>query len=112
MAAASTCSFEEEEEEEIDLQSEDETLRYFKPLMCKEVAERAQFMDNLYRSLKLWIGRSPQDGAAKRLLEHHLPTILRLSLTCPFNDVRARLSEMLSKLQASIVGSLCHCVLL
>lgn len=98
-------------EEEIDLQSEDETLRYFKPLLSKEAAERTQFADNLHKSVKLWNSRSSRDAAAKSLLEHHLPTVLRLSLTCPFNDVRTRLSDLLSQLQASLdceCASDCH----
>ena len=95
----STVSY---DEDEIDLEGEDDTLRYFKPLMSKEKQERSLHLEHLTKSINLW-SRVKDDDKAKHLLTVHLPTVLRLSLTCPFVDVRQTLHLLLSTIQVSII---------
>lgn len=84
--------------EEVDLEGEDDTLRYFKPLMSKEKQERSTYLDNLIKSINLW-SNVKDNIIAQHLLMSHLPTVLRLTLTCPFNDVRHTLQLFLQNLQ-------------
>lgn len=108
------ASYEEEEEEEegddegIVEQGED-SLAFFKPLMSKEKTERLAFLETLKDNFMSWSTRafppsspSPSlssDPKALELLNLHLPTVLRLSLTCPFDDVRHSLKTLLVTLK-------------
>lgn len=93
-------------ESEKELEEEDQTPRYFKPLMTRDKKERDMFLDMLTNSLKFWHRRSvsENDAVASHLLQVHTPTILRLSITCPFSDVRTKLKETL-KLLEEVVGT-------
>ena len=82
-------------EEEVDLEGEEETLRLFTGLMRKEKPEREAFVQHLAHSVQLWLRKRNDDTAAKKLLSTHMPSILRLSLTCPFEDVREGLGNIL-----------------
>ena len=83
------------EEEEVDLEGEDDTLRLFMGLLRRDKNERAAYLTHLARSVKLWLKRRNDDKTAEKLLSAHLPSTLRISLTCPFDDVREKLSEIL-----------------
>ena len=101
------------EEEEVDLEGEDDTLRLFMGLLHKDKNERVAYLAHLARSVKLWLKRRNDDKTAEKLLSVHLPSTLRISLTCPFEDVREQLSAILKFAKVSVVSKyhLCkHCV--
>lgn len=89
-------------DDEVDLENEDLTPRYFNGLMHKDRSERTAFIDALTKSLQLWIDRK-QDQFAKKLLENHLPTVLTLSVNCPFEDVQRRLTDLLEMTRVSVL---------
>ena len=91
---------EEEEEAEGDL-----TLFYFESLFRRDANERATFLNNFNKSVKKWIAR-PDDLAAQRLLQAHLPTALRLSVNSPFEDVREAMKRLMDELE---VGTTAQC---
>ena len=95
-------------EEELDLEGEDDTLRRFKPLISKERHQRTAFIDELQKSLTMWSLRAKEDALAQHLLDVHLPTILRLSCTCPFSDVRERCGHLLQDVQVRIYYLMLH----
>ena len=84
-------------EEEVDLEGEEDTLRLFMGLMRKDKPEREAFVRDLARSVQLWLRRRNDEMAAEKLLSIHMPSILRLSLTCPFADVREGLERILQQ---------------
>ena len=84
---------EEEEEAEGDL-----TLFYFESLFRRDTNERATFLNNFSKSIKKWIAR-PDEPAAQRLLQAHLPTALRLSINSPFEDIRDAMKRLLDELE-------------
>ena len=84
---------EEEEEVEGDL-----TLFYFESLFRRDANERATFLNNFNKSVKKWIAR-PDELAAQRLLQAHLPTALRLSVNSPFEDIRDAVKRLLDELE-------------
>jgi hypothetical protein len=84
---------EEEEETEGDL-----TLFYFESLFRRDANERATFLNNFNKSVKKWIAR-PDDPAAQGLLQAHLPTVLRLSVNSPFEDIRVAMKRLLDELE-------------
>ena len=100
-----------EEEEEVDLEGEEDTLRLFMGLLHKEASQRCSYLSHLTRSVQLWLRRRREDMTADKLLSIHMPSILRISLTCPFQDVREQLSSVLkfAKVRATHEG-VCVCV--
>ena len=89
-------------EEEKDLVEEDDTLKYFKPLMSRDRGQRNVFIDSLSKSLSLWHSRANDgDQIGTHLLNNHLPTAVRMTITCPFPDVRLRLVEILANIEVS-----------
>ena len=84
---------EEEEEAEGDL-----TLFYFESLFRRDANERATFLNNFNKSVKKWIAR-PDELTAQRLLQAHLPTVLRLSVNSPFEDIRDAMKRLLDELE-------------
>ena len=88
-------------DDEVDLQNEDLTLRYFNGLMRKDRSERETFMDVLTKSLLLWVKRR-QDPSAEKLLESHLPAVLSLSVNSPYEDIRKRLTDLLAKVKVRL----------
>jgi sestrin len=87
----------DEDEDGQFLDTEDDTLRYFKPLMSKEQQERSSFLESTVKAFTHW--STSRDARAQHLLSFHLPTVLRLALTCPFNDVRKTFESLLRTLQ-------------
>lgn len=85
-------------EDGVDFDTEEETLRYFGGLLCRDDGERAQFVENFGRAVKSWMSKT-DDIIAQRLLEVHLPTALRLSLNSPYKDVRTKMKKLLEEVQ-------------
>lgn len=88
-------------EPEKELEEEDHSPKYFKPLMTRDKKQRDTFLDTLTNSLRYWHKRSTtdNDAVATSLINSHTPTILRLSITCPFSDVRTKLNQLLKLLE-------------
>ena len=100
-----------EEEEEVDLEGEEDTLRLFMGLLHKEASQRCSYLSHLTRSVQLWLRRRREDMTADKLLSIHMPSILRISLTCPYQDVREQLSSVLKFAKVrERGGSVCVCV--
>ncbi len=89
-----------DEHEEKDLAEEDDTPKYFKPLVTKERNQRDSFLESLGNSIRFWHQRALEhDPIAERLLRAHSPTMLRLVITCPFTDVRVKLKELIKLME-------------
>ena len=90
-------SYEDDMEEEEEVEG-DLTLFYFESLFRRDANERDTFMKNFSKSVKKWITR-PDELAAQRMLQAHLPTALRLSVNSPFEDVRDGMRQLLDELE-------------
>ncbi len=89
-----------EDGNEKDLVEEDDTPKYFKPLMTKDKKQRELFLDAFSNSLMFWHSRSLEhDKVAAHLVRTHSATVMRLSMTCPFTDVRIKLKEIIKMLE-------------
>lgn len=89
-----------EEEDGYMVDPEEEALAHFKPIMSKEKGEREGYLDTIKTTLLNWSARG--DQKSRDLLASHLPTVLRLSLSCPFEDVRASLKTLLQTIDVSV----------
>ena len=99
-----------DDDEEKDLFEEDDTPKYFKPLMTKNKTQRDSFLESLNKSVRLWNSRAKEDDTnAKNLLRVHSPTIMRLAITCPFTDVRDKLNELIKVIEVTTRSVLCLC---
>lgn len=83
----------------------DEALRFLFGVCHRDRPTRVQAMDRIQESVESWLDGygSPPSGAGilnglgdrRAFLQDILPSLLRLSLRCPFDDVRSKFSEML-----------------
>ena len=92
----------QDEEDGYMVDPEEENLAHFKPLMSKE---RGNFLETIKTTLLNWSSRG--DQKSRDLLASHLPTVLRLSVSCPFEDVRRSLKALL---EAIDVRGKCQCL--
>lgn len=91
-------------DEEVDLEEEDESLALFMGLLRRDKAERVSFLRHLARhSVQLWLRKRHEDATAKKLLQTHMPSILRISLTSPFEDVREELGTILQDAKVVVI---------
>ena len=95
----------QDEEDGYMVDPEEENLAHFKPLMSKEKGERGNFLETIKTTLFNWSSRG--DQKSRDLLASHLPTVLRLSVSCPFEDVRRSLKALL---EAIDVREKCQCL--
>ena len=96
-----------EEGNEKDLVEEDDTPKYFKPLMTKDKKQRETFLDALNNSLQFWHSRSLEhDNTAAHLIQTHSATVMRLAITCPFSDVRIKLKDTINTLEVGWTRSI------
>ena len=86
-------------EDEVDLEEYD-TLLYFAGLLRRDAGERASWMEQFGKSVKSWVSR-PDDKTAQNLLSAHLPTVLRLSINAPFQDIKSKMTEILGEVEVS-----------
>ena len=63
----------------------DYTPKFFQSLLVEDLDDRQEAMNNIFASLE----------ASDALLRAHIRTVVRLSLECPFNDVRSAFSNFL-----------------
>ena len=87
--------------EEDESNEQEETLLYFGGLFSREESVRQKFMDNFSRSIKTWVSKA-EDISAQSMLQAHLPTALRLSISTPYKDIRERFIELLREVQVSV----------
>ena len=91
-----------EDEDGYMVDPEEEILAHFKPIMSKEKGERDTYLETMKTTLLNWSTRG--DQKSRDLLASHLPTVLRLSLSCPFEDVRVSLKTLLETIDVSDCG--------
>lgn len=92
----------EEYFEEDEMCEQEDTLSYFSGLLRRDKSERLKFLTDFSKCVKAWLAK-PEDSSAQLMLQAHLPTALRLSITAPFTDVREHLSKLLHEVQVSLI---------
>ena len=85
---------------ETDLDNEDEAPSFFYGLKQRDKDKRAQSLEQIHKTVEIWMSRKDEE-IAKNLLEVHLPTILRLSVECPLEDVRTAFTKLVAMLKVS-----------
>ena len=85
---------------EIDLENEDEAPSFFYGLKQRDKDKRAQSLEQIHKAVEIWMSRKDEE-IAKNLLKVHLPTILRLSVECPLEDVRTAFTKLVAMLKVS-----------
>ena len=90
-----------EDGDEQDIEEEDTTLYYFGGLFRRDGTERATFFEKFKKAALCWISKR-DDPSAANLLRSHLPTVLRLSVTAPFRDIRENAAAILQELNVSL----------
>eukprot|EP00128_Syssomonas_multiformis_P000299 Colp12_sorted_trinity150504_noHs@12120 len=78
---------------------EDKTHNFFVNIRQKTPEGRQKGLNKIIASVQSWADACHSDPEAKVLLKTHLPGILRLSLRCPFEEVRIGLTELLRSLE-------------
>ena len=86
---------------ETDLDVEDEGPSFFYGLKQLDRDKRAQALEQILTAVELWVSRKDEE-VAKNLLSVHLPTMLRLSVECPLEDVRTAFTKMVAMLKVSL----------
>lgn len=84
-----------------DLSRVDHTPEYFFRLRSESEDERKQCCEHKQKSIRLWLAYEEEEDDARKLLDAHLPTVLRLSHECPFEDVQHNFSIFLHGLQVN-----------
>ena len=87
--------------EEDEVVEQEPTLLFFGELFRREETDRCKFIDNVSKCMKTWVGK-PNDLSAQSMLQAHLPTVLRLSINAPFNDIRERFRELLREVKVCL----------
>ncbi|XP_031567426.1 sestrin-1-like [Actinia tenebrosa] len=84
-----------------DLLAEDESLRDFSVLRTRDSAIRRRYLDSLGKIINLWTSKSEGNGEKddKKSLMEILPSVLMLSLRCPFPDVREKCANMVENVK-------------
>lgn len=85
---------------ETDLDNEDEAPSFFYGLKQRDKDKRGQSLEQIYKTVEMWTSRKDEESARK-LLKVHLPTMLRLSVECPLEDVRTAFTKMVAMLKVS-----------
>jgi len=85
---------------ETDLDNEDEAPSFFYGLKQRDKDKRAQSLEQIHKAVETWVSRKDEE-IARKLLRVHLPTMLRLSVECPLEDVRAAFTKMVAMLKVS-----------
>lgn len=91
--------------------------KFFASLLSRDPQTRRLVLDDIERKLRGWcltnnhteLGTSPtnsinseqSEGDHENLLNERLPIVLRLSKTCPFEDVRNRCRQLLEEFEVS-----------
>lgn len=86
---------------ETDLDNEDEAPSFFYGLKQRDKDKRAQSLEQIHKTVEIWASRKDEE-TAKKLLEVHLPTMLRLSVECPLEDVRTAFTKLVAMLKVSV----------
>lgn len=78
-----------------DVLSDDETVRDLSVLRSRDVSRRKKCLDSLGKLIDVWISYEDEnkDVDGRKALAEILPSVLMLSLRCPFPDVRETCSK-------------------
>ena len=85
---------------ETDLDNEDEAPSFFYGLKQRDKDKRGQSLEQIYHAVEMWASRKDEE-IARKLLGAHLPTIVRLSVECPLEDVRTVFTKLVAMLKVS-----------
>ena len=85
---------------ETDLDNEDEAPSFFYGLKQRDKDKRAQSLEQINKTVEIWVSRKDEE-TARKLLEAHMPTMLRLSVECPLEDVRTAFTKLVAMLKVS-----------
>eukprot|EP00117_Sycon_ciliatum_P036456 scpid62709/ scgid1281/ Sestrin-1 len=88
------------------LSHEDTTIGFFFGLRTDSKHDRKLFIQHVLKEVRLWMDVRDEEEQAEKLLQAHLPTILRLSHECPFEDVQDQFSMFLHDIQKERVAKL------
>ena len=86
--------------DETDFDFHDEAPSFFYGLKQRDKDKRAQALEQIRKTVEIW-GQHKDEETAKKLLTVQLPTILRLSVESPFEDVRTAFTKMVATLKVS-----------
>ena len=86
---------------ETDLDNEDEAPSFFYGLKQRDKDKRGQSLEQINKTVEMWVSRKEEE-TARKLLEAHLPTMLRLSVECPMEDVRTTFTRLVAMLKVSL----------
>jgi len=86
--------------EETDFDSHDEAPSFFYGLKQRDKDKRAQALEQIRKTVEIWCQHRDEETANK-LLTVQLPTMLRLSVESPFEDVRTAFTKMFATLKVS-----------
>ncbi|XP_065909041.1 sestrin-1-like [Dysidea avara] len=84
--------------DETDFDFHDEAPSFFYGLKQRDKDKRAQALEQIRKTVEIW-GQHKDEETAKKLLTVQLPTILRLSVESPFEDVRTAFTKMVATLK-------------
>lgn len=87
--------------DEEDISSEVDSLRDLCGLQTRDENSRHQFLESLARTVKAWTNRQREnvENGFENSISDILPCILRLSLRCPFSDIRQSCSDLLNAIK-------------
>lgn len=87
--------------DEEDLLDEDESLRDLSVLRSRDASRRKRCLESLGKLIDVWItsDEENEDHDGKKALTDILPSILMLSLRCPFPDVREKCSKIIDNVK-------------
>ena len=84
----------------VDLSDEDKSSRFFSDLLTRSESSLSAAVNKIDTSVRIWAHQaSMKDDNAVSLLRCHLPTVLRLSLECPSDEVRSCFVKLLHDLE-------------
>lgn len=84
-----------------DLLAEDESLRDLSVLRTRDSASRQRYLDSLGKIVDLWTNKSQENGEkdGQKSLMEILPSVLMLSIRCPFPDVREKCANIVENVK-------------
>ena len=93
--------------DEEDITSEVDSLRDLCGLQTRDENSRHQFLESLARTVKAWTNRQREnvENGFENSISDILPCILRLSLRCPFSDIRQSCSDLLNAIKVRNVDN-------
>jgi hypothetical protein len=87
-----------------DLLAEDESLRDLSVLRTRDSASRQRYLESLGKIVDLWTNKGEEnvEKDGRKALMEILPSILMISIRCPFPDVREKCANLIENVKVCI----------